>query len=40
MERHYVVYEDPFPKPSYLFALVAGDMACLKDTFKNVRDFP
>ena len=23
---HYVVYEDPFPKPSYLFALVAGDL--------------
>ncbi len=23
--RHYVVWEDPFPKPSYLFALVAGD---------------
>jgi len=23
--RHYVIWEDPFPKPSYLFALVAGD---------------
>jgi aminopeptidase N len=26
--RHYAVWEDPFPKPSYLFALVAGDLAC------------
>jgi aminopeptidase N len=31
--RHYAVWEDPFPKPSYLFALVAGDLAALKDTF-------
>ncbi|MBF0186339.1 MAG: aminopeptidase N [Magnetococcales bacterium] len=30
--RHYVVWEDPFPKPSYLFALVAGDLALLSDT--------
>lgn len=26
--RHWVRWEDPFPKPSYLFALVAGDLAC------------
>ena len=25
--RHYVVWEDPFPKPCYLFAMVAGDLA-------------
>lgn len=31
--RHFVTWEDPFPKPSYLFALVAGDLACLEDTF-------
>jgi aminopeptidase N len=31
--RHYAVWEDPFPKPSYLFALVAGDLACLEDAF-------
>jgi len=31
--RHYAVWEDPFPKPSYLFALVGGDLACLEDTF-------
>lgn len=28
-----VTWHDPFKKPSYLFALVAGDLACLEDTF-------
>jgi len=27
--RHYVRWEDPFKKPCYLFALVAGDLSCL-----------
>ena len=27
---HYVTWEDPFPKPSYLFALVAGNLECLE----------
>ncbi len=31
--RHYAVWHDPFPKPSYLFALVAGDLACVEDRF-------
>ncbi len=31
--RHYVVWEDPFRKPSYLFALVAGDLAVKEDRF-------
>ena len=31
--RHYAVWEDPFKKPSYLFALVAGDLARVQDTF-------
>lgn len=31
--RHYVVWEDPFKKPPYLFALVAGDFHCHKDSF-------
>lgn len=31
--RHYVVWNDPFPKPSYLFAMVAGDLAQKDDTF-------
>ena len=31
--RHYACWQDPFPKPSYLFALVAGDFDLLEDTF-------
>jgi len=31
--RHFVRWHDPFPKPTYLFALVAGDIAALADTF-------
>ena len=31
--RHWVEWHDPFPKPSYLFALVAGDFDVLKDQF-------
>ncbi len=31
--RHWVEWEDPHPKPSYLFALVAGDLACIEDQF-------
>jgi aminopeptidase N len=31
--KHRVSWQDPFPKPSYLFALVAGDLACLTDSF-------
>jgi len=30
---HYVTWQDPYPKPSYLFALVAGDFDVLTDTF-------
>jgi aminopeptidase N len=33
--RHLVEWKDPFPKPSYLFALVAGDLALVKDTYKT-----
>ena len=31
--RRSVVWRDPFPKPSYLFALVAGDLATIEDEF-------
>lgn len=31
--RHRAVWHDPFPKPSYLFALVAGDLTSVEDTF-------
>lgn len=30
---HYAVWHDPFPKPSYLFALVAGDLGSITDRF-------
>jgi aminopeptidase N len=32
-DRHWVRWHDPYPKPSYLFALVAGDLACIEDHF-------
>lgn len=31
--RHFAVWHDPFIKPAYLFALVAGDLACVSDEF-------
>ena len=31
--RHWVEWHDPYPKPSYLFALVAGDLAVAEDRF-------
>ena len=31
--RHYTIWEDPFPKPCYLFALVAGDLNHIHDTY-------
>nr|HMQ57127.1 aminopeptidase N [Rhizobiaceae bacterium] len=31
--RHYAVWVDPHPKPAYLFALVAGDLGRLDDSF-------
>jgi len=31
--RHEIVWEDPFPKPSYLFALVAGKLNCIEDFY-------
>jgi aminopeptidase N len=31
--RHWARWEDPFPKPSYLFALVAAKLDVLEDTF-------
>ena len=37
-DRHWVTWEDPFKKPSYLFALVAGDLLSLDDTFVTCSD--
>lgn len=31
---HYTCWEDPFPKPSYLFALVAGNLKCREEKFQ------
>ncbi|MBZ0140216.1 MAG: aminopeptidase N, partial [Pseudorhodoplanes sp.] len=31
--RHFAVWHDPFPKPSYLFALVGGVLGCIEDRF-------
>ncbi len=31
--RHFAVWHDPFPKPSYLFAVVGGALASIHDTF-------
>lgn len=32
--RHMVTWVDPFPKPAYLFALVAGRLACRRETMR------
>ena len=32
-DRHFALWHDPFPKPSYLFALVAGDLGSIQDRF-------
>ena len=34
--RHFAVWHDPFPKPSYLFALVGGELACVSDSFTTM----
>ena len=34
--RHYAEWDDPFPKPSYLFALVAGRLKEVRDQFTTV----
>jgi len=31
--RHFALWHDPFPKPGYLFALVAGNLEALRDTY-------
>jgi aminopeptidase N len=33
--RHWATFEDPFPKPSYLFALVAADLEFIKEKIKS-----
>lgn len=31
--KHFAVWHDPFAKPCYLFALVAGDLCCMQESF-------
>ncbi|GAV20950.1 aminopeptidase N [Mariprofundus micogutta] len=33
--RHWAAWSDPFAKPCYLFALVAGDLACVEDSYQT-----
>ena len=35
-DRHFAVWHDPFPKPSYLFALVGGDLGVVSDRFTTM----
>jgi aminopeptidase N len=34
--RHFATWHDPFPKPSYLFALVGGRLGCVADSFRTM----
>ncbi|XOF34208.1 MAG: aminopeptidase N [Candidatus Electrothrix sp. YB6] len=34
--RHFAIWHDPFPKPSYLFALVAGKLVRIEDAFTTM----
>ncbi len=36
--RHFATFEDPFPKPSYLFAMVAGRLTMIEDTFVTMSE--
>lgn len=38
--RHEAVWDDPYPKPSYLFALVAGHFSCREKTVKTASGRP
>lgn len=33
--RHFAIWQDPFKKPAYLFALVAGNLVSLDDTYRT-----
>ncbi|CAH0340080.1 aminopeptidase N [Rhizobium sp. CECT 9324] len=37
-DKHFAAWFDPHPKPSYLFALVAGDLGVVEDTFTTMSD--
>ena len=35
-DRHFALYEDPFPKPTYLFAIVAGNFGSITSEFETM----
>ncbi|MCR9205465.1 MAG: aminopeptidase N, partial [Halobacteriovoraceae bacterium] len=35
--KHFMTWEDPFPKPAYLYALVAGDLGLVQDSYKTMN---
>ncbi len=35
-DRHFAVWHDPFPKPAYLYAMVAGDFGRIEDSFTTL----
>ena len=35
-DRHYAIWSDPFPKPSYLFCAVAGNSGSIQDSFTTM----
>jgi aminopeptidase N len=35
-KRHFAIWHDPFPKPSYLFAMVGGRLGCVADSFTTM----
>ncbi|MFN3720786.1 MAG: aminopeptidase N [Rhizobium rhizophilum] len=37
-DKHFAAWFDPHPKPSYLFALVAGDLGVVEDTFVTMSE--
>ncbi len=39
-DRHFAIWHDPHPKPSYLFALVAGSLGVVKDHFTTQSGRP
>jgi len=38
--KHYAVWEDPHPKPCYLFALVAADLVRREQRIRTITDCP
>ncbi|MDQ2070060.1 aminopeptidase N [Natronospira bacteriovora] len=38
--RHFAEWHDPHPKPSYLFALVAGDLGCIEQDYTTAEGRP